>query len=229
MPMVESADTIGIVISDVRPVFRQGLRKLLEAEAGLRVVGEAADGEETVRLVRQLAPKILLLDLSLPKLLGLDILRELNKLGIQTRTIILTAATDKELVIEALQLGARGIVLEHSELQLLLKSIRCVSHGQYWIDHESVSNLVQALRRIGPDPQPPQATRDFGLTSREMQVIALIVAGYTNKDLARKLHISEHTAKHHLTNVFDKLGVSNRLELVLFAIGHRLISEETTP
>jgi DNA-binding NarL/FixJ family response regulator len=117
--------------------------------------------------------------------------------------------------------------LEHTELSLLLKGIRCVNDGQYWIDHESVSNLIQALRRMGPDHHAPPSTRDFGLTSREMQVIALIVAGYTNKDLARKLRISEHTAKHHLTNVFDKLGVSTRLELVLFAIGHQLISTET--
>jgi two-component system nitrate/nitrite response regulator NarL len=229
MSMVESADTIGIVRADARPVFRQGLRKVLEAEAGLRVVGEAADGEETVRLVRQLTPKILLLDISLPKLPGLETLRELSKLRIQTRTIILTAVTEKDLVIEALQLGARGILLANSEVRLLIKSIRCVNDGQYWIDHESVSNLVQAFRRIGPDHHASPPARDFGLTSREMQVIALIVAGYTNKDLARKLRISEHTAKHHLTNVFDKLGVSTRLELVLFAINHRLINEETAP
>jgi two-component system, NarL family, nitrate/nitrite response regulator NarL len=224
--MIESPATIDIFVSDDHAMFREGLRKLLEAEPGMRIVGEAADGEETVRLVRQLNPQVLLLDLSLPKLTGLEALRELSKLGIQTRTIVLTAAIEGEQIVEALQLGAHGIVLKHSALQLLLKSIRCVNDGQYWVGQEGVSDLIQALRRTMPSPSTASPARDFGLTPRERQVIALVGAGYTNKDLARELTISENTAKHHLTNVFDKLGVSNRLELVLFAVEHRLINED---
>jgi len=222
--MEESAPTISIVISDDHELFREGLRKLLEAESGMRIVGEAVDGEETVRVVGQLKPHVLLLDLSLPKLSGLEVLAELGKLGIQTRTIMLTAAIEREQVIEALQLGVRGIVLKHSALQLLLKSIRCVNEGQYWIGQEGVSDLIHALRRMKPSHGPSNAGRNYGLSSREMEVIALIVAGYTNKDLARELGISENTAKHHLTNIFDKLGVSNRLELVLYAVDHGLVS-----
>lgn len=221
--MEESPATIDIVISDDHAIFREGVRKLLEAEPGVRVVGEAGDGEETVRVVRQLNPHVLLLDLSLPKMTGLEALRELSKLEVQTRTIVLTAAIEKEQVIEALQLGAHGIVLKQSALKVLLKSIQCVSSGQYWVGQESVSDLIQALRRMYPSRSASGDRPDFGLTSRETQVIALIVAGYTNKDLARKLGISEHTAKHHLTNIYDKLGVSNRLELVLYAIDHRLV------
>ena len=223
--MEESPPTIDIVISDPYPIFREGLRKLLEAEPGLRIVGEAADGEETVRVVRKLKPKILLLDL-LPEVTGLETLRELGKLRIQTRIIVVTAAIGKAQVIELLQLGAHGIVLNHSALQLLLKSIRCVSNGQYWVGRESVSDLVHALRRMMPDVRTSEATRDFGISSREMQVVTHVVAGYTNKDLARKLGISQQTAKHHLTNIFDKLGVSNRLELVLFAIDHGWINKD---
>jgi DNA-binding NarL/FixJ family response regulator len=222
--MLESPSPIDIVIADDHPIFREGLRKLLEAEPGMRVVGEAGDGEETVRVVAQLKPKILLLDLSMPKMPGLEALRELSKRGIQTSTIVLTAAIERQQIVEALQMGAHGIVLKHAALELLLKSIRCVNDGQYWVDQGSVSDLVQALRQIHP-PQSASGDRsDFGLTPREREVIELIVAGYTNKDLARKLNISEHTAKHHLTNIFDKLGVSNRLELVLYAIDHRLIN-----
>jgi len=222
--MEESSATVDIVISDDHAIFREGVRKLLEAEPGLRVVGEAVDGEETVRVVRQLNPHVLLLDLSLPKMTGLEALRELSKLRVRTRAIILTAAIEKEQVVEALQLGARGIVLKHSSLELLLKSIRCVNDGQYWVGQESVSDLIQAVRQMNTSHVASGGRPDFGLTSRERQVIALICAGYTNKDLARKLDISEHTAKHHLTNIFDKLGVSNRLELVLYAIDHRLIN-----
>jgi len=224
--MEESAPTINIVISDDHALFREGLRKLLEAEPGMRIVGEAVDGEDTVRVVGELKPHVLLLDLSLPKLSGLEVLAELGKLGAQTRTIMLTAAIEREQVIEALQLGVRGIVLKHSALQLLLKSIRCVNEGQYWIGHEGVSDVIQALRRMKPSRNAPGAGRNFGLSSREMEVIALIVAGYTNKDLARELGISENTAKHHLTNIFDKLGVSNRLELVLYAVDNGLVTND---
>ena len=224
--MEEQPTPIEIVVADDHPVFREGLRKLLEAEPGFRVVAEASDGEETVRVVRQYKPKILLLDLSMPRGNGLETLRELNQLGIQTRTILLTAAIEKEQLMEALQLGARGIVLKDSTLQVILKSIQCVSNEQFWVGQESVSDLIQALRRLMPQHRAPETEPNFGLTARELQVVALIVAGYTNKDLARKLGISEHTVKHHLTNTFDKLGVSNRLELVLFAINHQLIKED---
>ncbi len=224
--MEESRATIDILISDDHAIFREGLRKLLEAEPWLRVVGEAADGEETVRLVRQLKPHILLLDLSLPKVTGLEALRELSKRGSQTHTIILTAAIESDQVVEALQLGARGIVLKHSALQLLLKSIRCVSGGEFWVGNERVLDVIQALRRLTPSQSASGDRRDFGLTSREKQIIALVGAGYTNKDLAKDLGISENTAKHHMTNIFDKLGISNRLELLLFATEHRLINED---
>lgn len=217
---------IEIVIADDHPVFREGLRRLLESEQGFRVVSEACDGEETLRVVREHQPRILLLDVSMPKGTGLDTLRALSQSGIPTRTILLTAAIEKEQVLEALQLGARGIVLKDATLQVILKSIRCVNEDQFWVGQESVCDLIQALRRLMPQHRAQEAKRNFGLTSRELQVIALIVAGYTNKDLADKLGISEHTAKHHLTNIFDKLGVSNRLELVLFAINHQLIKEE---
>jgi DNA-binding NarL/FixJ family response regulator len=222
--MEESAPTINIVISDDHALFREGLRKLLEAEPGMRIVGEAVDGEETVKVVAQLKPHILLLDLSLPKMSGLEVLVELSKLGTDTRTIMLTAAIEREQVVEALQLGVRGIVLKHSALQLLLKSIRCVNEGQYWVGQEGVSDLIHALRRMKPSRNASEPRRNFGLSSREMEVIGLIVAGYTNKDLARELGISENTAKHHLTNIFDKLGVSNRLELVLYAVDNGLAS-----
>jgi two-component system nitrate/nitrite response regulator NarL len=178
------------------------------------------DGEETVRLVGQIKPHILLLDPSLPKLSGVEVLAELSKLGSRTRTILLTGAIEKEQVVEALQLGVRGIVSKQSSLQLLLKSIRCVNAGQYWVGHDGVSDLIQALRRLKSSQSTLGTKRNFGLSSRELDVIALIVAGYTNKDLAQKLGITENTAKHHLTNIFDKLGVSSRTELLYLTMNH---------
>jgi len=219
--MNRQREEIGILIADDHPIFREGLRKLLEAEPGFRVVGEAADGEQTLKLARQLKPKILLLDIRMPKMSGLEVLRELKTLAIPIRTVVLAAALEKDQIVEALQLGARGIVLKHSATEVLFEGIHCVLEGQYWIGHENVSDLVQALLEFKAHPQAAEREK-YGLTRRETEVIALILGGYTNQDIAKKFAISEHTVKHHLTNIFDKLGVSNRLELVLFSIDHHL-------
>jgi two-component system nitrate/nitrite response regulator NarL len=218
--MDKNPGPVRILIADDHPIFRDGLRKLLEAEPGFVVAGEAADGAEAVKLVRQLKPDILLLDLAMPGLPGLETLRELASSQVPVRTIILTAAIEKAQIVEALQLGARGIVMKESATVMMLKSIRSVMSGQYWVGHESVSSLVHALRETaGPAPPP----KKFGLTARELEVVATIVGGYANKDIAQKFGISEQTVKHHLTNIFDKLGVSNRLELALFAVNHHLV------
>jgi len=221
--MNKPREDIGILIADDHPVFREGLRKLLEAERGFCVLGEAADGEQTLKLARQLNPEILLLDIRMPKLSGLEVLRELKTSSIQLRTIVFTAAVEKDQIVEALQLGARGIILKHSATDVLFEGIRCVKAGQYWVCHESASDLVQALLEFMPRPGAPARSPEFGLTPREKEVIALIVGGFTNKGVAQEFGISQHTVKHHLTNIFDKLGVSNRLELVLFSINHHLL------
>jgi len=141
---------IRIVIADDHPIFRDGLRRLLEAEPDLKVIGEACDGAEAVKLARQLKPDILLLDLAMPRHPGLEALRELSsgQGANSVRVILLTAAAEKNQIVEALQLGARGVVLKDSATQLLLKSIHTVMAGEYWVGRESVSNLVQYLRTL---------------------------------------------------------------------------------
>jgi DNA-binding NarL/FixJ family response regulator len=216
---------IRILIADDHPLFRDGLRRLLQSEPGFEVVGEASDGDELLGLVRKAKPDILLLDLSMPRRDGMAVLRELATAKIPVRTLLLTAAIDQGQIVQALRLGAYGVILKESTTQRLFDSIRCVMAGQYWVGRESVSDLVRALRSAGGPPDGGGTglrARDFGLTPREMEIVTLVVAGYSNPDIAQRCSISEQTVKHHVSNIFDKLGVSNRLELALFAVNHRL-------
>lgn len=225
--VTNAAPPIRIVIADDHPLFRDGLRRLLQAEPGFEVVGEASDGEMLLNLVRNSIPDVILLDLAMPRQSGMDVLRELSSSEIPVRTLLLTASIDKSQIVQALKLGAYGVVLKESTTQRLFDSIRCVMAGQYWIGRESVSDLVKALRRIGSPAENISRARDFGLTPRELEIVTLVVAGYSNPDIAQRCTISEQTVKHHMSNIFDKLGVSNRLELALFAVNHRLTSNNS--
>jgi DNA-binding NarL/FixJ family response regulator len=218
------SQTVRIVIADDHPIFRDGLRRLLETETDLKVIGEACDGAEAVKLARTLKPDILLLDLAMPRHPGLEALRELSSGAGATgvRVILLTAAAEKAQIVEALQLGARGVVLKDSATQLLLKAIHSVMSGEYWVGRESVSNLVQYLRTLVQSTGEEAKQKKFGLTPRELEIVSAVVAGYANKEIAVYFKISEDTVKHHLSNIFDKLGVSTRLELALFAVNQSL-------
>jgi DNA-binding NarL/FixJ family response regulator len=220
--MNNQSEDIGILIADDHPIFREGLRRVLEAQPGFLVLGEAVDGEQTLKLARQLKPRVLLLDIRMPHLSGLEVLRELKSLGIPIRTLVLTAALEKDQLVEALQLGARGIILKHAPADVLFHGIRSVAAGQFWLCSESVPDLVEAILEIKARPDSVASRPKFCLTRHETEIINLIEGGYTNKDIAKEFGMSEHTVKHHLTTIFDKLGVSNRFELVLFSIDHHL-------
>lgn len=223
--MEKRVSPIRIVIADDHPIFRDGLRRLLESEGDMKVIGEACDGYEAVKLAAELKPDILLLDLAMPHHTGLDALRDLSHssgaMG-TVRIILLTAAVEKKQIVEALQLGARGVVLKDSATQLLLKSIHAVMNGEYWVGRDGVSNLVQYLRNLMQSTSEETKQKKFGLTPRELEIVSAVVAGYANREIAEYFKISEDTVKHHLSNIFDKLGVSTRLELALFAVNQGL-------
>ena len=211
-----------ILIADDHTIFRDGLRRLLESEPEFQVTGEAADGAEALQLTQQLKPDILLLDLAMPRMPGLDTLRELSSQASPVKTILLTAAIEKRQIVEALQMGARGVIMKDAATTLLMKGIRTVMAGQFWVGREAVADMVTYLRDKAAQ-QPPPPGKAYGLTKRELEILSTIVSGLSNKEIAQKFSLSEDTVKHHLTNIFDKVGVSSRLELALFAINHRLV------
>jgi two-component system nitrate/nitrite response regulator NarL len=213
---------IKVLIADDHPVVRIGLRNMLQSDGHMKVVAEAKDGAEALNMARTLRPDILLLDLAMPKVAGLEALRELTGDETQTRTIVLTGSVDKRQILEALQLGARGVVLKDAVVEHLSACIRAVMQGQYWLEGRPVQNLVQVLHDLAAQTAPPPR-KTFGLTARELQVVTLITEGSTNKHIAQTFGISEETVKRHLTNIFNKLGVGNRLELALFALNHSLL------
>ena len=214
---------VRIVIADDHAIFRDALQALLEAEKDFRVIGSVGDGRAAVSLVRELRPDVLLLDVAMPHVGGIEALRQISEAGSPTRVILLSGAIEKADIVTAIQLGARGLVLKESGAAVLLKGIRGVMSGQYWIGREAVSNLLEVLRSlISRGGNAPR--NEFGLTAREIEIVGAVVAAYANKEIAQRFQISEKTVKHHLTNIFDKLGVSNRLELALLAVHHRLVS-----
>ena len=218
-------DDIRIVISDDHPIFRGGLRALIQSERGFTLAGEATDGEQAIALTLKLKPDILLLDLAMPKFPGLEVLRQLLAGSpLPTRTIMLTAAIEDEQITEALRLGAKGVILKDSATELLVKSVRCVVAGEFWVGRSNVHGLVQALQ-TAHTMQPEDPVKKFALTAREMEVLTAIVEGYSNKEIAKRFSISEQTVKHHLSSIFDKVGVSNRLELALFSVNHQLVGK----
>jgi two-component system, NarL family, nitrate/nitrite response regulator NarL len=222
--MITGTQQVRLVVADDHPIIRDGLRRLLEEEPDYKVVGEAQDGAEAIELVRQLKPDILLLDLLMPKLQGMEALRELSVRGASApvRIIVLTAAIETSQIVEALQLGARGIVLKDAATELLVKAVRTVHAGDHWVQRAKVSNLVQHLQTLTQAAQDETKGNTFGLTPRELEVVSTVVAGFQNKEIAAYWEMAEDTVKHHLGNIFDKLGVSTRLELALFAVNHRL-------
>jgi DNA-binding NarL/FixJ family response regulator len=208
---------VRIVIADDHEIFRDGLRHLLEGEPGLEVVGEASNASGTVGVTRNCRPDILLLDVAMPDGSGLEALAELGPAG-PTRVILLTAGIEGPDIVKALQLGARGLVLKESATALLMTAIRTVMEGKFWVGRETVSDLVMALLTLTKSSEPREPVASLGLTARELQVTELVVSAAANKEIADRLGISEKTVKQHLTNIFEKLGVSSRLELALFAV-----------
>ena len=226
-PVNDSADikekkkgTVRILLADDHPIVRDGLKKLLQLEEDFEVVGEAGDGREVLEKCHELDPDVLLLDLRMPNLDGLSALQALQQTNKRTRVIILTASEDKNEFVQAMKLGCSGIVLKQTAPDLIVKSIRKVNSGEIWLDSLTTAAVMRqfstGLESAGGGGG--KGRERSPLSAREREIVALVAQGYKNKEMAEKMFISEQTVKNHLHNIFDKLGVSDRLELALYAI-----------
>jgi two-component system nitrate/nitrite response regulator NarL len=202
-----------ILIADDHAIFRQGLRKLFDERDEFVVIGEAATGTEAFTAVKQLSPDVLLLDLQLGDMTGLDVLRRLGP-DLKTKVILLGADIQRTDELNALLLGASGVVGKYSASDTLFTSIRAVMDGEMWVTRDVIGELIGLLRTR---ESASDALHHFGLTARELEVVQAVVQGMGNREISESLGISQFTVKHYMTRIFDKLLVSNRVELALFA------------
>ena len=187
-------------------MLREGVCQLLQSERDFAVAATAEDGLAALSVARECRPDVLLLEFDLPKLPGLRVLELLDTTA--TRVLLFGASIPSDTAIEALELGARGALQHDQSAALLFKSIRTVAKGEYWVDRALVGKLARQVQF---------ATTPFRLTARQRQVVSLLVAGYSNKEIAERFKLSSNTVKHHLTSIFDKTGASTRVELAVFA------------
>lgn len=203
-------EQVRIAIVDDHPIFRDGLRRLLESEPGFVIIAEGTDGLDAVRIAKERMPDLMLLDVAMPRMDGVDALSAPELAA--TRVVVLTAGLTDRQATQVVDLGARGIVLKESATRLLVDSIRGVMDGRVMIAPEVAATLAQTVDAGG------RKVRPYRLTAREAEIVNAIAEGRSNREIAQTLGISLQTVKHHLTSIFDKTGTSSRLELALVAI-----------
>jgi two-component system, NarL family, nitrate/nitrite response regulator NarL len=222
--MAHEQDPIHIVVVAERPGFSEELGRKLHAE-GIRIAAEAIDTDEALALARRVTPNVWVLDLDVVRRSKPGRLSDRSNPLCGGKTIVMVTSIEKAHVIEAFRLGARGIVLKSAPVSELVRGIRNVAAGCYWLDGDVLAILVQTLRELLTQANGQMSTTDYGLTPRELDIIAEIVSGRSNREVSQEFSISERTVKHHLTNIFNKLGVSSRLGLALFAVNHQLMGK----
>jgi DNA-binding NarL/FixJ family response regulator len=216
-----STREIRLVLADDHAVVRSGTRELLEQQPDLRIVGEAADGEEAIRLAQELQPDVVIMDVRMPRISGVEATRRIKAEHPHIRVLVLTAHDDDEYVFALLQAGANGYLLKTAEIDELVRAIRTVAAGQSALAPEVTGKVVaqftsgKSLPEVAADNQENYD----GLTERELGILRLVGKGLSNKQIGKTLHISDRTVQAHLSNIFSKLDVNSRTEAVMYAVG----------
>lgn len=215
---------IRILIADDHALLRQGIKNVIDLEEDLVIVGEAADGEETIAKTKALQPDLLLLDLNMPKVKGIDVIKIVKEALPALKVLVLTIHDDENYLLEVIKYGASGYVLKDIEPRMLIQAIRAVHTGESFIYPTLTKKLITEVKRSQSMERARRRGRDNRLTYREMEVLQLIAKGMSNMEIAGQLFLSEKTVKNHLTSIFRKLNVSDRTQAALYAVKHKFVS-----
>jgi len=215
-------DKISVLIADDHTLFRKGVRKMLEAEEDMKVVSEAATGREALEQARALMPDVILMDIRMPDMDGIEAARTLHREMPHIGIIFVTMFEDDESVFRGLQAGGRGYILKDADPETMLRAIRAVAHGESLLGPTVAQKVMRQFAAL-PGKQAPLVDE---LTPRELEVLTLIAEGRSNKEIARKLSISEKTVKNHINNIFSKLHLYDRTQAMLYAIRKGLVKVE---
>jgi len=215
---VIATHTIALLIADDQPLFRAGLARLLNDDPRVEVVGEAADGEEAVRLAAKLKPDVVLMDLRMPNLDGIEATRLITQADPALKVIVLTTFDTDSQVLRALQAGASGFALKDATPEAIMGAIEAVMAGNRVMASQIAQQVLDMLTGV-------KSRKDFydGLTAREVEILGLMAGGLANKQLAYKLGISEKTVRNHISNMYEKLGIYDRTQAVLYAVRKGLV------
>lgn len=215
-----SKKKIKVLIADDHALMRQGLKQILELENNIKIIAQASNGEETIEETLKHKPDVILLDINMPKLNGIEALRRMRSIGIQSKVIILTLHDDKEYLCETVNIGANGYVLKDADSDSLVKAINDVMDGKSYIQPSIANLLVSEIR--SKEHKSADEMRIEALTKREYEVLTLIAEGLNNKEIAGRLFISEKTVKNHVSSIFRKIEVSDRIQAAIFSFKNNI-------
>ncbi len=219
----EADDAIRVMICDDHALFRRGLMMVLESEEGVEVVGEAEDGEESIRKAAELAPDVILMDVRMPRVSGIEATRAIADVVPTARILMLTVSDEEDDLYEAIKAGANGYLLKEISIEEVASAIRAVVSGQSLISPSMASKLLNEFTSLAKKADERQAVPTPRLTERELEVLKLVAKGMSNRDIAGELYISENTVKNHVRNILEKLHLHSRMEAVVYAVREKLL------
>jgi DNA-binding NarL/FixJ family response regulator len=223
---VTPGERVRVLIVDDHALFRRGLTLVLENEDGIEVVGEAEDGEQALAAAERLAPDVVLMDVRMPKLTGIEATRALAESLPTTRIVVLTVSDEEEDLFDAIKAGAAGYLLKEISIEEVADAVRAVVQGQTLISPSMASKLIVEFASLAKRADDPQSLPAPRLTDRELGVLRLVAQGLTNREIADELFIAENTVKNHVRNILEKLHLHSRMEAVLYAVRQRLFDLE---
>ena len=220
---VDAPEAIRVMICDDHALFRRGLVMVLESEDGVEVVGEAEDGDEAIRKATELAPDVVLMDVRMPRVSGIEATRAIAEVVPTTKILMLTVSDEEEDLYDAIKAGANGYLLKEISIEEVATAIRTVVSGQSLISPSMASKLLSEFTNLAKKADERQAAPMPRLTERELEVLKLVAQGMSNREIAGELFISENTVKNHVRNVLEKLHLHSRMEAVVYAVREKLL------